>query len=129
MTDIEQPTKKEFPCDKCEQVYTAPQALGIHRRTAHGIVGHSHRTKPKTHFRAGTQQEPCPICGVSYQAKYLNYSHLPKIHGVHSNQSVASSNALVPVNHKVAEPDWRQAEDMVVLIRPDGSRWIAERFH
>lgn len=131
MDDIEQPTKKEFPCDKCEQVYNAPQALGIHRRTAHGIVGKSHRTPPKTAHKTGNQQKPCPVCGISYQARYLNYSHLPKMHGIRPNEHVLSSNALVPVstNHKVPEPDWTEADDMVVLKRADGTRWIAERFH
>lgn len=132
MTDIEQPIEKEFPCDKCDKVYNAPQALGIHRRTSHGIVGKSHHSTPTKKGRAGTQQENCPICNISYQAKYLNYSHLPKMHGINPNEHVVSTNALVPVpinNHKVPEPDWRQADDMVVLIRPDGTRWIAERFH
>jgi hypothetical protein len=133
MTDIEPAeftNTKEFPCERCDKVYTAPQALGIHRRSAHGIVGTSHPATPKAKTKTGTQQEPCPICGTKYQAKYLNYSHLPKMHGIYPSEHVVPvSKALVPTNHKAPDPDWQVADDMVVLKRPDGTRWIAERFH
>jgi uncharacterized C2H2 Zn-finger protein len=106
-------------------VYAAPQALGIHNRMKHGVVGKSHHsTKPRS--RTGTQQEKCPECGISYQAKYLYYSHLPKMHGI---KMASPSQALVPiqsaVNHVAMEQEFTVTE-MLVLRRKNGKLYLCE---
>jgi uncharacterized C2H2 Zn-finger protein len=133
MSDTELPQPVKYTCPECELVYEKPQGLGIHRRTVHGVIGVTHhKYKPKQHKMTGTQQVPCPECGIKYQAKYLYYSHLPRQHGI---KMAAGATELVHVprlpvvsnNHAPAEQDYKELEGFRLLVHKDGSRWLAER--
>jgi C2H2-type zinc finger len=38
---------KTYKCPECDRTFSRPQALGAHRRQAHGVVGTSKRTKSR----------------------------------------------------------------------------------
>ena len=52
----EHKTKTEYKCPECSKVYEAPQALGIHRRNAHGIKGTSAAATHYHEVKNGTKQ-------------------------------------------------------------------------
>jgi endogenous inhibitor of DNA gyrase (YacG/DUF329 family) len=114
----------KLKCPECDKEYERPQGLGIHRRTVHGVVG-AHR---KPHFKSGTQRETCPECGITVTAKYLNYTHLPRVHGIKSaGKVVAVSKELVPVNHKQPKSEFRRVESFIILEDDKGGIWLAEQ--
>jgi hypothetical protein len=108
MTDIE-PTDEEIPaeppphpawsvangygtsyeCPECAKqetvtVFATPQALGLHRRKAHGVVGTSARSKARKDKR---EKQECPHC-------HKSYLHLARhIRDVHEKVQAASDLA------------------------------------
>lgn len=103
------------------------QGLGIHKRNAHGIVGnrtHPGKKKKSQTGKVGNQQVRCPECGQSMSAKYLNYNHLPRVHGI---QVAHSDNLPVPIRHEPAPmPEFVRTE-MIVLRDKRGELWVCEK--
>lgn len=71
----------KFVCDKCGKRFKAPTGLGIHKRTAHGVVGQSVSAK---YMRKQTGKFVCDVkgCGKSFQAPTALGYHKRVAHGI-----------------------------------------------
>lgn len=66
----------KHPCDQCEYVGVSPQALGIHRRHHHGVMGQSsgaryRRDTPAKKKNGTSPASKLPALGQSVQVTLL----------------------------------------------------------
>lgn len=74
---VEQPKDINYPCDKCDRVFSSYQALSVHKARKHGknwIAGQAGSRLKKKRLKAGLTI--CPVCTRSFPTRVSMRMHL-----------------------------------------------------